>query len=698
MEAVPHQLNRLLRPKSIAIVGAGPKEGNYGKSLYESVRSLGYSGNVYLVNPKYTEVDGLKFFPSISAIEERIDCAAMTMADRTLPAALEDAARAGVGSAVVFGRAYGTSDHGTALTEALADTARSTGMSLCGGNCMGYLNVEDRLMMTGYPFSRSIEPGNVSVITHSGSAWAAIIANLRGLKFNFAISPGQELATGVADYLSFMVEQPTTKVICVVLETVRQPEKFLATLRRAQERNIAVIALKLGRSEAGQAFAKSHSGAMSGNADVYDAIFERNGVLSVRTLDEMMDTAELFAAPRRPRKGGKIGLGSDSGGERQLIADIAEQVKLPFAALHQTTIERLRNVLDPGIDATNPLDYWGDGKDVISDCLLAIADDPGVGTVVMASDMAEQPAFLDTTSRALERTHAGTDKPVVLFGNLASAISPSTATRFREMGIPVLMGTETAIRALKHYQSFHAVKPDAHVQQRSTASERKDLVANWQDMFMHRPSTVNKAQYSVALLEDFDIPVAPCICTDDFVSARQFASEEGYPVVAKIDAPDIAHKSDIGGVILGIANDAQLQEAMRRLQEIHLGKVLIQKQLKGTELIIGMRHDAQFGVVFNVGLGGIFVEILRDFTLLLPGDGTPVIIEKLRSLRAYPLLAGARGQAPVNLEKLARVIENFMTMCIDLSDSISEMEINPLLVSGSEIHAVDSLVFGRDLA
>jgi acyl-CoA synthetase (NDP forming) len=690
MPTTPHRLDALLRPRSIAIVGASGREGSFGKMLHQSIRSLGYQGQVYLINPKYEQIDGQPAYPTLGALPEAVDCVAMVVRDQALSSQLEAAAAAGARAAVLFGRARGHGDDGRELTQVLASIAASAKMQLCGGNCMGFVNFDDRLQMTGLPFSTLDRAGRVAVVSHSGSTWSGIVGNLRQLHFNYAISAGQELATGVADYIDFLAEQASTRVICLVLETVRQPEQFLAAVGRAREQGIAIVALKLGRSARGQEFAKSHSGAMSGSADVYDAIFERHGVIGVRSLDELMDTAELFAAPRRPDNA-MIGLGCDSGGERQLIADLAEPLDLPFVPLAPATVARLQGLLDEGLEPANPLDYWGDGNDVIADALLALAADPSVGTLVMATNIPDGQDFTQTCSRALEKTLLGTDKPVVMFGNVANTMSPTECSRYRAWGVPVLMGTETALRALGHYARFHGAAAANKAKRAIAASPPEAVPPRWRERLALAAAAGSTLQ-DLDLLCDFGLPVAQGLSTPDLQAALAFARRNGYPVVAKIDSPDVAHKSDLGGVILGITGDDALRAAFERLQAIAPGPVLLQQQLGGIELILGMKHDPQWGPTFTLGFGGIFVEILKDYVTLLPGDDDALIEAKIRSLATFPLLAGARGRVAADMRLLTAVVQRFMRMGLALQHSVQEMEVNPLLVDGTRIAAVDLLV------
>lgn len=687
-----HFLNPLLRPKSLAILGASEREGSFGFNLYQSIKSLGYSGKIWLVNPKYEKIYGETAYPELAAVPASIDCAAMAIADKALPQAIHSAARAGVRAAVLFGRSWGKHEDGRSLTQVLTATAAEANMTLCGSNCMGYVNLEDKLQLTGFPFSQLKESGSIGLISHSGSTWSAIVGNLRQLHFNYAISAGQELTTGVADYIDFLLSQPSTQVICLVLETVRQPENFLSALERAQKQHVPIIALKLGRSKKGQEFAKSHSGAMSGSADVYDAIFERNGVISVRSLDELMDTAELFAAKRKPHNG-LIGLGCDSGGERQLIADLSEQLQLPFAELANETVQELEEIMDPGIEASNPLDYWGDGRDYIAKSLLAMAQDANVGTLVMASNIPDGQNFTQTCVTALQKVIASTHKPVVFFGNVANTMSPNVCQFFRNQGIPVLMGTETALRALKHYSSYHE-EQYRNLRLPKTLSLVEVPAARveyWQTR-LHQAAQAEVSLQDFDLLKDFDIPIAPCASVTDIHSALEFARMADWPLVAKIDLPAVEHKSDMGGVILDITNDESLLQAIKKLQIMGSRNVLLQKQAKGSELILGMKRDPQFNMLFTVGFGGVFVEILKDYVTLLPHDSAALIAEKLCSLKTWPLFSGARGSKITNPENLVEVIQKFMRMGMHLQDYIEEMEINPLLADGNNFTAVDLLV------
>jgi acyl-CoA synthetase (NDP forming) len=684
-------IERLLRPRSIAIYGASPRQESLSQRLLGSLEAMGYAGEVYLINPKYQNIGGRIVHPDLTSIGRSVDSAVLAVSDAQLEASFDSVLAAGIPSAIVMGRGQAPNAVPSApsLLERLGAKARRAGVAVCGANCMGYINRLDGIQVTSMPFRQLGPPGGVALISHSGSTWSGLLGNLRGIGFNFAVSAGQEMATTMAEYIGYLVRQSSTRVVACVLETVRDPVTFVAALRDARERGIAVVILKLGRSVAGQAFAKSHTGALSGSAAVHEAVFERNGAVSVRSLDELLDTCELFVRARKPPRGG-IGVVTDSGGERQLIADLAADIGVDFAELDATTVRRLGQSLDPDVTPANPLDYWGNaGSSILLPCLRDVARDPTIGITVLATNMASGRDYALECSHALENLKHEDAGEVVLMGNISSTLSPSECARLRGGGIPVLMGTETGLRALRHFTRYHFARPASPRPSQADPA----VVKRWSALLaVHDPGVLDAAT-SFSMLADFGIPLAPWLATDDAGAAVRFAEGAGYPVVAKIDAADVAHKSDVGGVRLGLGTAAAVGSAAAQLQALGFGKrLLLQKQVRGTELIIGMSTDAQFGPVFTLGAGGVFVEVFEDFVLCIPGDAETTILGKLGSLKVRKLLDGERGLVPADLPAIAAAIAKFIDMATALSGRIQEIEINPLMIDGRSIAAVDALV------
>lgn len=681
-------VGNLLRPRSIAIVGASGRDGSFGQRLIRSV-SLEYQGDVYPINPKYDAIGGLACYPDVSATPARPDCALLAVGDGSIVAALERVAEAGIPSAVIFGRGHGQHEDGRSRSDALASIARDAGMALLGANCMGFINLIDRLQVTGSPFASLPKAGHASLISHSGSTWSGLVGNLRQLRFNYAVSAGQELATTAADYLKFFLEKGSSRVVGCVLETVRDPEGFLEALDLADRQGVPVVVLKLGRSDAGKDFALSHTGALSGSNAAYDAIFERYNVVPVRTLDEFTDTIELLQSTRHPNAPA-IGVGTDSGGERQLIVDLATDIGVNFAELSPATNSRLTQFLDEGVEPSNPVDYWGDGGDVMAPCLSALADDPNVGLVVMASNMVDGRDFLKNCISTMETVHHGTGKPVALMGNIATTMAPAAIANLREQGIPVLMGTETALKAIRHFMAYHFRNRDARSWTPPTDRAR---AGKWLQRIGGSGQGAFSSAFGFELLKDYGITPANWAQLPGPSDLAAFAARTGFPLVLKIDDPAIAHKSEVGGVIVGLRDPEQAQAAWQTLRRRHPNAPIIgQAQSKGAELLLGMTVDAQFGPVVTVGMGGIYVEILRDAVSLIPPFGPDEALARLKRLACWPILNGARGQEPVDVARLADLISRFGTMCFELRSVIKEIEINPLMVGATQSAAVDCLI------
>ena len=328
-------------------------------------------------------------------------------------------------------------------------------MAVCGGNGMGFFNLEQSLRVCGYPEPADLPAGPVAVVTHSGSVFSALLHNRRGLRFNLVVSAGNELVTSTAAYLDHALELPTTRVVALFLETVREPAAFRAALAKAAARAIPVVALKVGRGQAARAMVAAHSGALAGEDGAYQALFDAYGVAQVATLDELADTCELLAGRRAP-PGGLAAIG-DSGGERAHLLDLAERLRVPFATISEATRRRLAAVLEPGLPPTNPLDAWGTGNDadqIFATCIQALLDDPATAALALNLDLTTEPTP-DTSYTGLAiAAAASTPKPVAVLASLASAADPVDAATLRAAGVPVLEGTATGLSALGHLLAY----------------------------------------------------------------------------------------------------------------------------------------------------------------------------------------------------------------------------------------------------
>ncbi|MEE8545198.1 MAG: acetate--CoA ligase family protein [Alphaproteobacteria bacterium] len=689
---------RLLRPESIAVVGASARPGSFGASLLDALAGWDFGGAVHAVNPRYDEIAGYPCYATVAAIPEPVDCVIMAVADDRVEGLFAEAAAAGARAAVLFGRCYEPSAPGRArLTERLGAIAREAGMAVCGSNSMGFMNFVDRLRVCGHAPPIPALEGGIGVISHSGSSWSGLVGSQRQLRFNYAVSAGEEIATTMADYLAFLIARPETRVIGCVLETVRDPEAFLAALELADKRDIPVVALKLGRSELGARFALAHSGAIAGSDAAYRAVFERHNVCAVDTLDELADTLELFSRGRAP-PGDGLGVVTDSGAERQLIVDLAAPTGLRFAALAPATRAKLEAVLDPGFEPDNPVDSWGDGAYIFEDCLTIMAQDPDVGIVALAVNMVTGRPYLYAQTAAAEAAHNATPKPIVAFGNLHSSICRDEAARLRELGIPVLMGTATALAAIAHFLAYHGRRRRGGVTAARPVPAAAEVVERWRRRLAAAGGAPLDGAESLRLFADFGGPVVAGAVVEGEAEALAAAAGLGYPVVLKTAAPEVLHKSEVGGVALGLADAEALAGAYRDLAAAHGARALVQAQAPpGVEVLLGVVNHEPFGAMVTVALGGVLVELFEDQVTLVPPIAAEQALGALARLKGHALLRGYRGRPAADIGALARAIERLGVLAVALGPLITELDVNPVIVGPDGALAVDALVVPRKI-
>ncbi len=691
-------IQRMLEARSVAIVGASIKPGSLGESMLAELRRGGFDGAIYPVNPGYEEVAGLRCYPSILEVPEPVDLAILGVANARVEQALTDAAAAGAGSAVTFSSLYEEPGDGPDLRERLRAIAVAHGMALCGGNGMGFMNQESRVRATGFLTPEHLRDGPVTFLSHSGSAFSAIAFNDRGIGFNLLVSSGQEIVTTQADYMEYALGLESTRVLALLLETVRDPAAFRAQLARAAELEIPVLAMKVGRTEAARAMVTAHSGALAGEHGAYEALFDAYGVHEMRTLDEMADTMELLSCPRRVRGGSGIASVHDSGGERAMFADLAADLDVPFARVGSQTIARIADLLDPGMEAENPLDAWGtgiDGDAIFLGAFAAFADDPEVGVSVFCVDMTHQgePYNEGYLQISIDRFEA-TDKPFCVLSNLASAVSWDEATVLRDRGIPVLEGTDSGLRALRHLLRDAAwrARPPATLPAPVDDAVRERWRARLSD------GAPMSELDGLALLADYGLPVAAARPVATASEATDAADAIGYPVVLKTAAPGITHKSDVGGVRVGLPD----ADAVRHAYEDIAGRlgpeaVVAAMVPGGIEVALGVVVDPTFGPLVLVAAGGVLVEVLHDRRLALAPLDADEARRLIDGLQIRPILAGVRGAPPADVHGLADAVSRLSVLAADLGDLLAALDVNPMIVSSDGCVAVDALVESRPL-
>ena len=689
-------LECMLEARSVAVVGASVKEGSLGRQMMIELRRGGFDGEILPVNPGYEEIDGLRCYPSVADLPGPVDLAILGVANARLEDALRGAAQVGARSAVTFASLYEEAPPepgAPPLPQRLAAIAREAGMAFCGGNGMGFLNVEASLFATGFSSPDGMRPGPVTFISHSGSAFAALAFNDRQIRFNLLVSSGQEIVTTMADYITFALERPSTRVVALLLETVRDPEGLRRTLADAEAREIPVVALKVGRTEGSKAMVTAHSGALAGEHGAFEALFDAYGVHEVRTLDEMVDTIELFTSPRRVRAGRGVASIHDSGGERVMFVDLASDVGVPLARISESTREALQDTLDPGLVAENPLDGWGTGIDadrIFRESFQLLHDDPDTAVVAFVVDLTKQGEPYDESYLGVSRdVFAATTKPFCVLSNLGNAVERGEAAILRGAGIPVLEGTDSGLRALGHLLAEGDRLGQPHV------AAPEPIPGEVRDRWRARLATGEaiSALEGLVLLADYGVPVVPARSAATADEAIAAAEALGWPVVLKTAAPGVQHKSDVGGVVVGVADDAALRESYADLAG-RLGPEVTVAALAptGVELALGIVRDPTFGPLVLVAAGGILVELLGDRRLAFPPLDEAVARRLIDRLQIRPMLDGVRGAPASDVDAVARAVSRLSVLAADLGDHLEALDVNPLIAGPDGCLAVDALV------
>jgi acyl-CoA synthetase (NDP forming) len=556
---------------------------------------------------------------------------------------------------------------------------------------MGFVDTTTGVRAIGYLERDPLPAGPIGLVTHSGSVFSALLRTRRPLGFTLAVSSGQELVTTTADYLEYLLSLPETGVIGLVLETMRDAPRLEAALAEATQRDIPVCALTVGTSVRGQALVDAHSGAIAGSDAGWEALFTAYGVHRCSDLDDLTDSLETFSIGRRhlPGTGRGIATAHDSGAERVLVADVAERLGVRFATLSEPTVSRLAAVLDPGLEPMNPLDVWGRGTDTVelfTECLSALADDPDTGAVALAVDLVEEYDGDENFAVVLENLLRRTDKPVAVVSNVTASLDPVVAARLRAQGIPVLEGTASGLRALGHLMAEPPRPRPAVVVDAERATRWASRLGSGREL--------GTPEWS-ELLTDYGLPVVPGRSVGSGTGAVSAAERLGYPVVLKSDSAEVHHKTEAGGVRIGLADSAAVAAAYDELAGRLGPQVVVQRHASGVEVALGVVRDPLLGPLVMVAAGGVLVELVSDRAVALPPLDRETSLAMISRLRVSALLDGYRGSAPADTDALADALVSLGQLAVELGDHLDGVDLNPVMVGPAAAYVVDALVLPR---
>jgi acetyltransferase len=671
-------VENLLRAKSVAIIGASQK-GAWPQGIFQNLKSAKYPGGVYLINPNYGELYGEKCYRRLADLPEVPDELLILIPTRAVLGVLEEAAQLGTRAATIYTAGFGEGDDpkGKERAQAMRDLCDSTGLVICGPNCMGSYSVAEGLW-TFPTVTPLLKQGPVGLIFQSGGSLGNWIkgATERGIGFSYAVSSGNEISLDLVDYLSFLVDDAQTKVITLMVEGIRRPDEFMAVAEQALNRGKPILVVKLGRSEMGKRQAISHTGALAGADEVFDAVCDRLGLIRCPTLEDLTETTLAFMAGRFP-KGSRAAIVVNSGGMKGLICDHCDELKTNLAQLSEKTKEAVRPLIPAELAVENPLECgvagFGDEQGFINIVKLH-AEDEGVDLLAIHGEL---PRGQQRSASLFKSLAEATDKPVLAFGRSTYSCLEESRAYQGAAGLPFLQGIKPTLRALAGLGRYGERKQRGAPAMPAASGAAADL----------------EGEKLTALLRRHGIALPQQAMVGNAAEAGAKAKEIGFPVALKLISPDVVHKTESGAVVLGLKTPEEVAGHGQKLlsKTLRKGQLLIQEMVQGTEVLIGARTDPQYGPFLMVGLGGILVEVLKDVSIrLLPLDEAEAR-QMLKELRGVKILEGVRGQGPRDVDALVKAMVGLSDIFAAHRNHLSDMEINPIMVraKGGGVAAVD---------
>ena len=692
-------IDALVNPRSIAIVGATDRTGP-ARSVIESLGTLGFTGKVYPVNPKYPSVLNHTCYPSLTDLPEAPDVVVFSIRNPLIPEQVRLAVKRGARAAVIYDSGFAElGEDGARLQAEVADLCREAGMAVCGPNCMGILNPPARV--TTYKqtvMDATVLPGNVGIISQSGSVCIAMLSDLRRFGISLSVSAGNEAVTRTVDYLEWLIDDPSTKVIATFTETVREPERYVAALDRAAAKGKPVVVLKVGRTERTQRAITSHTGGLAGSSRVFSEVLRAHRAIEVNDLDEMTEVLAVCQGDRWPRHRG-ISVITGSGGLAEMILDNATAIGLDLPPLSADERREAERVIGRITGDGNPFDAWGNGNYAVNlpHAMSVVDASPRIASIVYCSDTSNDghighPGRVLENVKMLAEQAKNSKKPFYLMNTRPGLMNTAQAKALRDAGLVQIGGTRQGLAALDRVGRYMAWRSAP-----STPGNRAraaDLAAT------KTRRSINEFD-SKRLLSAYGIPVAreQRVATAD--QALAAARGIGFPVVLKALSDDIPHKTELGLVAVNLKTEDDLTRAFARMRERidaitprpRDAAFLVQEFVAdGVEVFAGVSRDPDFGLSLAFGLGGTAIEVTRDFALrMLPladGDAEAMIAET----RAAAMLGEVRGRPAADIKSLATCLYALSDFAQAHADVLAEIDLNPIKARPDGCVVVDALI------
>jgi len=702
-------LKRLIDPKVVAVVGASETRGSFGERTLSNMS--GFSGKVFAINPKYQTLLGRPCVPSLAELPERPDCVVLCVARQMVESMIEAAAAAGAGGVVVYASGFAETAKPDRIEaqERLIEVAHRTGVRVVGPNCVGLANTRSGAGLNFMPDYAGMghRRGPIGIVSQSGALGYTVLQGMeRGIGFSHYLAAGNSCDVDVCDFISYLAENDDTRSIICLLEGVKDGDRFLSAARKAREAGKALIVYKTGNSETSSKAAMSHTGTMVGSVAAYQAALAEVGAIALDNLEAVLETASFFAKAGAPTRGRGVGILSTSGGAAVICADKAEAHGVPLPSLEARTASALHEVVPDFGSVANPSDLTAEvlkTSETFGFCLDAFLNDSGFSALVMpmifahaSSSGARAPTIVEAASR--------TDRPLAVVWMNEWYQGPGSELLDADPKVCMFRSADRCFAALKAWFDWH----EHRASHRTSAPRRSSLSAELAARGILSSAKAGGAALSETdskrVLDCYGIAIPREILAGDPEQAVRASREIGGPVALKIVSPDILHKTEAGGVKLGLSTPQDvsaaaadiLASAKRYAPQARIDGVSVQQMVPpGIEIVLGVKNDRQFGPLVAAGLGGIMVELLGDTQVRLAPVDDQAARAMLASLRGHALLTGFRGKPGIDIDRLIDIICRLSELAHDLRDVIDQIDVNPVIASADGAIAADALIVCR---
>ncbi len=691
-------LDTLFAPKSVAVIGASNRQGSVGRAVFTNILLNEYRGTVYPVNPKDRSISGVRSYPSVQDLPESVDVAVIVVPAAVVPDVTEDCGKRGVKGLIVISAGFKEiGQDGAALERQVASLAQKYSMRMVGPNCLGAINTDPEVRLNASFASQMPLEGSIAFASQSGALGEAVIdyAAGEGIGFSKFISVGNKADVNENDVLEYLRADPKTKVILLYIEDIVDGRKFVDTVSKVTEEK-PIIAVKAGVSPEGAKAASSHTGALAGSDEAYNAILKQSGVLRVESIIDLFDYARAFAKQPPPR-GNRVAIITNGGGPGIMATDASVRYGLQISQFSETTKSKLRAGLPKEASVNNPIDLIGDAQSDRYELALQALYDESVdcGLVLLTPQ-----AMVDLKKVAETIASVGPRSGKTILASILGLTDITPAIDVLESNnIPHYTFPESAVRALAAMYEYQCwvERPRTEIRHFDVdVGKAREIISN-----AKRAGLTNIPQDdALRILSTYGLPVIKTETASSKAEALEAAKRIGYPVAMKIVSPDVVHKIDVGGVKLDLSSDQDVSEAFdeilknvnARVPDARIEGVILQEYVTGgTETIIGIHRDPKFGPLLMFGLGGIYVEAYRDVSFRLAPIRELSADNMINQIRGSKILQGFRGQPPADTKSIAECIERLSQLSIELPD-IAELDVNPLVAFANGCRALDARI------